>query len=945
MFYRWGAFAYRHRIVTPLVIVVALLALFMFSGSKLAERLDQEGWDDPGSDSTAAAALEEATFGRDNSGDVVVLVNAPPGSSVDDPALRERVNTHFRSLAEANPQYVDHVTSYFENNQAVMATEDKQTAFVAIGLTGTGNDVLKNYRAIEDQIPMSDVDMDVAGATPLAGALDAGMADDIGRAELLGLPIVAVLLLIVFGGVVAASMPLIVGVLSIAGSLGILSMLASVTQVNAFAQSVVTLLGLGLAIDYGLFMVQRFREEMAEGVPVPQAVANTTATAGKTVVFSAAMVAVALSGLFLFPQAFLKSVAYGAISAVALAALLSLTVLPALFAILGPNIDKWSIRRAGRTREEALNSFWGRIPAWAMKYSKTVTVAISLGLIALTLPLVGIKFGGINETYLPPANETRAAQERFDELFPTMRTDPVKLLIEDGGNPRAVGEVFRQANEVDGLTGRFQIARPTQDGTTVLSAGIADREDNTEVVRQLRDIDVPDGARVYVGGTPTMEVESIEALFDKLPWMILYMVVATFILMALVFGSIILPAKAIIMTALGLGATLGILTALFVDGVGSDLFGFTPGPLMSPVLVLIIAIIYGLSTDYEVFLVSRMVEDRETGASTPHAVRFGTANTGSIITAAALIMIVVAGAFGFSDIVMMKYIAFGMIAALFLDATIIRMLLVPAVMKLLGDDSWWAPKWVKRLSAKLGHGSEVRRPGDALFPAAVPAGPRPAMAGAGAGVAAAGGAGAAGAAAAMAGAGAGAASPTREAPSPRSPLADDDAPAQPRFGAGAGGAASESGALAHHLPDRTDDGEPIFDAELVDDDPATAFGDYDEDLDDYGEDLSEFGFDDGRGASAGHHGPGFDGGAVPADEPVEVPPGRLTVQDILLRLEWEKREAIGPGEGRGDGAGRGPDDDRLGDWGDDGRGGDGWGGDGTRGDRREPGDPGFGGGR
>ncbi|HHU46066.1 MAG TPA: MMPL family transporter, partial [Actinomycetales bacterium] len=746
MFHRWGAFAYRHRIIMPLVLVAVLLALFIFSGTKLGERLDQEGWDDPGSDSTAAAVLEEEVFGRDNSGDVVVLVDAPEGATVDDPALRDRVNAHFSELAANNPEYVEHVTSYFENGQAVMATDDRQTAFVAIGLTGTGNDVLKNYRAIEDQVPLEGVDMEVAGATPLAGALDAGMADDIGRAELIGLPIVAVLLLIVFGGVVAASMPLIVGILSIAGSLGILSMLASVTQVNAFAQSVVTLLGLGLAIDYGLFMVQRFREEMAEGVPVPQAVANTTATAGKTVAFSAAMVAVALSGLFLFPQAFLKSVAYGAISAVALAALLSLTVLPALFGLLGTNIDKWSIRRAGRTREEAMNSFWGRVPAWAMKHSKLVTVAISVGLIALTLPLVGIKFGGINETYLPPQNDTRVAQERFDELFPTMRTDPVKLVIDAPGNSAAVGQVYQQANEVDGLTGRFTIAQPTQDGVTVLSAGIADREDNTRVVEQLREIDVPEGTEVFIGGTPTMEVESIEALFDKLPAMLIYMVVATFILMALVFGSLILPAKAVIMTALGLGATLGILTAMFVDGVGADLFGFTPGPLMSPVLVLIIAIIYGLSTDYEVFLVSRMVEDRETGASTPHAVQFGTANTGSIITAAALIMIVVAGAFGFSDIVMMKYIAFGMIAALFLDATIIRMLLVPAVMKLLGDDCWWAPKWVKKISAKLGHGSDVRRPGDM---ASVAPTPEPALVGAGATAAGAGAVGAgAGAAAA-----------------------------------------------------------------------------------------------------------------------------------------------------------------------------------------------------
>ncbi|MCG7439458.1 MMPL family transporter [Corynebacterium freneyi] len=848
MFYRWGAFAYRHRVITPLVLVAALLALFFFSGTKLEDRLDQEGWDDPGSDSTAAAMLEEETFGRDNSGDVVVLVDAPDGATVDDPELTQRVNDHFARLQAENPEYIAHVTSYFANNQAVMATEDKQTAFVAIGLTGTGNDVLKNYRAIEDQLPLEGVDMEIAGATPVAGALDSGMADDIWRAELIGLPIVALLLLIVFGGVVSASMPLIVGILSIAGSLGILSMLASVTQVNAFAQSVVTLLGLGLAIDYGLFMVSRFREEMAEGVPVPRAVANTTATAGKTVVFSAAMVAVALSGLLLFPQAFLKSVAYGAMSAVGLAALLSLTVLPALFGLLGPNIDRWSVRRAGRTREQSMNSVWGRIPAWAMKHATAVTIAVSIGLLALTLPLIGIKFGGINETYLPPANETRTAQERFDENFPTMRTDPVKLVIEDGGNPRAVGEIYQRANEVAGLTDRFKIAQPTKDGVTVLSAGIENREDGTRIVEQLRDIDVPDGATVFVGGTPAMEVESIEALFDTLPWMILYMVVATFILMALVFGSIILPAKAVIMTALGLGATLGILTAMFVDGVGAGLFGFTPGPLMSPVLVLIIAIIYGLSTDYEVFLVSRMVEDRDAGAATPHAIRFGTANTGGIITAAALIMIVVAGAFGFSDIVMMKYIAFGMIAALFLDATIIRLLLVPAVMKLLGDDCWWAPRWVKRLSAHLGHGSAAPAPVARV----------PAMAGAPA---------------------------EAHADGLDDGLADEHAGRFDEAGLARGDApaAASTAPAVPAMPERTETGEPIYEGELVDDDPAAGFIGHDPDDDLVARYAGDGAADDGYGD------------AVPDDEPIQVPEGRLTVRDIMLRLEWEKREALGPG--------------------------------------------------
>lgn len=705
MFHRWGAFAYRHRVLVPVVVIAAIILLHLLAGTKLGERLDTEGWDDPGSESTRAAQIEQDVFGRDNSGDVIVMVGAPEGATVDDPGLARRVNEHFDRLKAAHPDAIDHITSYFETGFAQQATGDKKTAFVAIGLEGTADEVLKNYRAIAPDIPAEGIDMEVAGATPIAGSLDEGMSGDIKRAELIGLPLVAVLLLFVFGGVIAASIPLVVGVLSIAGSLGILSLLASVTQVNTFAQSVVTLLGLGLAIDYGLFMVSRFREEMAEGVPVPRAVANTTATAGQTVVFSAAMVAVALSGLLLFPQAFLKSVAYGAMSAVGLAALLSLTVLPSLFGLLGPNIDKWAIRRPGRTREEQMNSFWGRVPQWAMRRPKTVTLALCIVLLALTLPMAGIRFGGINETYLPPDEPARVAQERFDELFPAMRTDPVKLVIDAPGDPAAVGQVIQQTRAIDGLTAPFQVSQPTKDGVTVIAAGIADRADNERIVDQLRAIQAPGGATVLVAGTPALEVESIEALFGTLPVMILYMVVATFILMALVFGSVILPAKAIIMTALGMGATLGILTLMFVDGAGSGLFNFTPGPLMSPVLVLIIAIIYGLSTDYEVFLVSRMVEDREHGATTAHAVRFGTANTGGIITAAALIMIVVAAAFGFSDIVMMKYIAFGMIAALALDATVIRMLLVPAVMKLLGDDCWWAPQWVKRLSARLGHGT------------------------------------------------------------------------------------------------------------------------------------------------------------------------------------------------------------------------------------------------
>lgn len=714
MFYKWGRFAYRHRRVIPVLVIALILAMQVLFGSKLGERLSQEGWEDPGADSTTAAAIEQETFGRDNSGDVIVLVSTPEDAatpvSVDDPLLVEAMNTQLSSLRDQFPNEIAHITSYFERPNPQLVNAEHTKAFAAIGLKGDGEQTLKDFRTIKPALEAMEVPygtVQVAGATAVADALDEGMADDIARAEKVGLVFVAVILLFVFGGVVAAGMPLIVGILSIIGSLSLLSVLAQYQQVNIFSQSIITLLGLGLAIDYGLFMVSRFREELDRGRDVEEAVAVTTNTAGKTVFFSALMVGVALSGLLMFPQAFLKSVAYGAMSAVLLAAVISVAVLPALFGMLGPRIDMWSVRRRSSRRSSGIeNTAWYKIPAWAMRHAKAVVVGCSALLLLLTVPIVGITFGGINETYLPPNQQTRQAQDEFNEEFPAFRTDPIKLVVTGATNEQLV-DVVMQARQVEGLAAPLKPAHATQDGTTVLSAPLADRAGGADVVKQLRTIDAPEGVETYVSGTPAMEVESIEALLRRLPWMALYMVIATFLLMALVFGSVILPAKAVIMNVLGIGATLGFLTAVFVYGIGAGALNFTPGPLMSPILVLIISILYGLSTDYEVFLVSRMVEARQNGLSTDEAIKRGTAHTGGIITAAALIMIVVAAAFALSEIVMMKYIAYGMIFSLALDATLIRLLFVPAVMHLLRYDNWWAPRWVKRAA---GEGDRLSTP-------------------------------------------------------------------------------------------------------------------------------------------------------------------------------------------------------------------------------------------
>ena len=722
MFARWGDIVYRLRYTVIGVMVAGLLG-FAAYGLDLNSHLSQSGWDDPTSESAQAARLADTTFGRDKQGDVIVLYTAPEGSTIDDPEFQAEIVANLDSLAADHPDQIEKVNgSYFRTatapNLAALGTTDKQHAIASIAIAGANDtELTNNFQAVKDVFYIDGVNVQVTGLQAVAGALQSTMAGDIQRMEILAIPAVAVLLFFIFGGVVAAALPLIIGGLTVVGANGIVKVFTNFTEVNSFVAPVVSLVGLGLAIDYGLFIVSRFREELGDGYSTPQAVRRTVMTAGRTVVFSATMIVASLGGLLLFPQGFLKSVAYGSIATVALAALTAITILPAMLAILGPRVDALGLKfmRKTKSSEEIENGMWGRLTRWVMRNPVKVTVPIVLGLVLLTLPVGNIKFGGINETYLPPDNVTREAQGEFDSLFPGQRTEPIKLVISNaqGANLAAI---TNQANNAPGLVEQFSPVGASKDGIIVFKAGLVDRNDSKPAIDFLRSIDVPDGASVLVGGTPAIEQDSISALIDKLPLMAVLVVFIVTLLMFLTFGSLVLPIKAVLMTVLGLGATMGILTWIFIDGNGAGLMNFTPGPIMAPVLVLIISIVFGLSTDYEVFLLSRMVEAREKGASTSEAIRIGTSHTGRIITAAALILIVVTGAFAFSDLVMMKYIAYGMIAALIIDATLIRMFLVPATMKLLGDDCWWAPQWMKRIQQKLGLGETILE--DELLPMA-----------------------------------------------------------------------------------------------------------------------------------------------------------------------------------------------------------------------------------
>ncbi|MGH3541158.1 MAG: MMPL family transporter, partial [Mycobacterium sp.] len=508
--------------------------------------------------------------------------------------------------------------------------------------------------------------------------------------------------------------------------------------------------------DYVLFVVSRFREEIAEGYDTEAAVRRSVITAGRTVVFSAVLIIVASASLLVLPQGFVKSLTYAIFAAVGLAALLSITLLPACLGVLGTHVDALGVRtllrvpffrnwqpmnwwlnflaektQKTKTRAEVEAGFWGRLVNFVMKRPMVFAVPIVIGMILLIIPLGKLSFGGMSEKYLPPDNSARVAQEQFDQIFPGFRTEKLTLVIESDSNKdvtdQQVAEVRNKAMAISGFVepdkdpAKMWKERPELPGASkdkavrVIENGLVSRDEAAQKIKELRNIAAPKGLTLMVGGTPALEQDSIHALVAQAPLMLVILLTTTTLLMFLAFGSLVLPLKAAVMSTLTLGSTMGILTWIFVDGHFSGLLNFTPTPLMVVIIALVVAVGYGLATDYEVFLVSRMVEARESGMSTAEAIRIGTATTGRLITAAALILAVVAGSFVFSDLVMMKYLAFGLMAALLLDATVVRMFLVPSVMKLLGDDCWWAPRWMKRLQNRLGLG-EINLPAERKRP-------------------------------------------------------------------------------------------------------------------------------------------------------------------------------------------------------------------------------------
>ncbi|BDB40009.1 hypothetical protein IWGMT90018_04550 [Mycobacterium kiyosense] len=487
MFAWWGRTVYRLRYIVIGVTVALCLGGGIF-GLSLGKHVTQSGFYDEGSQSVKASILGDEVYGRDRTGHIVAIFKAPDGKTVNDPAWSKKITDELNQFVSDHPKQVLGWAGYLRAPDSTspvikgMATDDKHYTFVSIPLKGDDDDtILTNFKDIEPALQKLDGGtVQLAGLQPIASALTGTIATDQRRMEVLALPLVAVVLFLVFGGAVAACLPVMVGGLSIAGSLGILRLIAMFGPVHFFAQPVVSLIGLGIAVDYGLFVVSRFREEIAEGYDTESAVRRTVMTAGRTVVFSAVLIAASGASLLLLPQGFVKSLTYALITAVSLAAILSITLLPACLGVLGKHVDalgvrtafrvpflrNWKVSRAylnwladrlqkTKTREEVEAGFWGKLTNFVMKRPLAFAIPIAFGMILLWIPLGNMSLGGMSEKYLPPDNPARQAQEHFDQLFPGYRTNPLTLVIQSTNHQpvtdQQIADVRAKAMSISGF--------------------------------------------------------------------------------------------------------------------------------------------------------------------------------------------------------------------------------------------------------------------------------------------------------------------------------------------------------------------------------------------------------------------------------------------------------------------------------------------------------------
>ena len=722
----------RRRLVLLGTLVTFLLAGAV--GGGVADRLSSGGFEDADAEAARAQRLVDETFGN-GTPNLVLLVTAD-GGNVDDPATAAAGQALTAEVA-ARPG-IEQAMSYWSlgNAPPLRSTQGHQ-ALVLARIAGDEDEIGDRISELSPELTRDGdvIDVGVGGYAEVFRQVGTTIEEDLAKAEGVALPITMLLLVLVFGSAVAAGLPIAIGVLSIVGTLFVLFVISQVTQVSIFALNLTTAMGLGLAIDYSLFVVSRYREELARGRSTEVAVVRAVETAGRTVVFSALTVAASLAALLVFPLAFLRSFAYAGIAVVAVAALASVLVLPAILAALGPRIDALQVprrrSRAGSATEASPppRTFWHDQAVRVMRRPWPYAIGVTALLVFLGLPFLHIEFGLPDDRVLPAEMSSRRVQDQLRANFASQEAGAAAVVAPgvDPSTPESAAAIDDYAkrlstiegvSRVDATTGFYagglrvlganelsaRFAAPDGAGTylNVVPAVEPVSEEGERVVADIRALDAPFD-EVLVTGQSAQLVDSKASIFAKVPLAAGIIALVTFTVLFLMFGSILVPVKAVVLNLLSLSATFGAMVWIFQDGHLSETLGFTAtGTIDTTTPILMFCIAFGLSMDYEVFLLSRIKEEHDRTGDNERAVAVGLERTGRIVTAAAALLAIVFLAMATSGVSFIKLFGVGLTMAVLMDATLIRATLVPAFMRLAGEANWWAPAPLRRIYERWG---------------------------------------------------------------------------------------------------------------------------------------------------------------------------------------------------------------------------------------------------
>ncbi|WP_043646123.1 MMPL family transporter [Nocardia thailandica] len=715
MFEHLGRFVVRRARAVLIAGVIALLAGGIV-GATAFSKMQPGGQEDPHAESTAAAVRLADEFGAE--ADYVFLVTARTGS-VDDAAVADFGRALTARLAA--DQRLVNVVSYWSTGAPGMRAADGTAAIVLAGNTAGADEheaataILADYGA---GAPVADVR--IGGSSAIFAAITEQIGKDLGLAEAVAVPLILALLVLAFGNVVAALLTLVVGGIAILGTFAELSILGSFTDVSIYAVNLTTGLGLGLAVDYGLLMVSRFRERRGAGDESGAAVVTAVATAGRTIVFSAATVVAALSALIIFPQYFLRSFAYGGIGVVAISAAAAVLVLPALLAVLGPRTDRWKVPGVRGIQGEP-SRFWGRVAEFAWRRPFVAGLPVVAVLLLAAAPLLTVQFGTPDDRVLPTEVTVRQVGDALRDDFGGSEGNALSVVTTSAADPDAVADYARAVSRVDHVSrvessaGTFahgervsltpadaRFAGPDAQRLSVLTELDRDSAAARDLVERVRAVPAPAGSDTLVGGQVAELRDSLSAIGAKLPFAIGWIVVTTLVLLFLFTGSVVQPLRALLSNVLSLAATLGLMVFVFQQGHLAGIIGFTPAPLDVSMLLLLFCITFGLSMDYEVFVISRIKELHDRGVPDREAVVEGLSRTGRLVSTAAALISISFLAFVTSDVRFIQFFGLGAGLAILIDATLVRGVLVPVAMRLLGRAAWYAPQPLRRVHAKVG---------------------------------------------------------------------------------------------------------------------------------------------------------------------------------------------------------------------------------------------------